>query len=245
MSDDSNDLSRRKLLGGITTIGAASAVAGAGTFAAFADSAETDTKTISTGTVRLSDDNPTVTGFDPGLLSPGDSFSGSVSVTYEGSLEADVYLGMALLEGSENLDEADSEDLSATEFAEGLSLVASDSTETPESGAVLDGSGFVERDGFTDGNSLGIGIYSGSEINLGGGDGPATLAGLNSLLAADDGYPQYKYAHVFDGDTLTINLKCRLDEDVGQEFQDESLKIRFFFHVVEKDEDPMYNATNV
>ena len=101
------NLSRRKVLGGITTVGAASAAAGAGTFAAFFDKRASETSTISTGTVSLQDDSATglnLTAKKKGS-SAEDAFSGSVTFEYTGNVKANFVIGMDITDtaGSEDL----------------------------------------------------------------------------------------------------------------------------------------------
>lgn len=69
MSDKRPNLTRRRVLGGIATIGAASAAAGAGTMAYFSDTEESTDNTISAGTLNL----------EPAGSSDGSGFSISVS----------------------------------------------------------------------------------------------------------------------------------------------------------------------
>jgi predicted ribosomally synthesized peptide with SipW-like signal peptide len=94
MSDDGMNLSRRKVLGGITTVGAASAAAGAGTFALFSDTSQTNTSTISTGTVSFKDGNPTPLDIDAKNQGSSGSISGSTKFTYKGSKDAAFVIGM-------------------------------------------------------------------------------------------------------------------------------------------------------
>jgi len=63
------ELTRRRILGGMATIGAASAVAGAGTMAAFSDTEESNNNLVSAGTLDL----------EPAGSSDGGAFNMSVS----------------------------------------------------------------------------------------------------------------------------------------------------------------------
>lgn len=81
------ELTRRRILGGLTAIGAASAAAGAGTMAAFTDTEQSTDNTIRAGTMNLQTDAPgnSFGNHDVSLLDvseavPGDDGSGSVTL---------------------------------------------------------------------------------------------------------------------------------------------------------------------
>ncbi|GCF14650.1 hypothetical protein Harman_25850 [Haloarcula mannanilytica] len=127
MSDNNIELTRRRVLGGIATVGAASAAVGAGTFAAFSDTEESTGNTISAGTLDLESDITTslsLTG-----LKPGDDKDGNtVTATYSSgsTMPAAISLGLSL---SENEDEAtepasNDNDLSPNDFAKKIKVDA-------------------------------------------------------------------------------------------------------------------------
>ncbi|SFR93124.1 SipW-cognate class signal peptide [Halomicrobium zhouii] len=79
------ELSRRRVLGGIATVGAASAAVGAGTYAAFSDTEESTDNTISAGSLTL--DTVSGTEFSLGKLYPNESTSEiEITTDYLGSL---------------------------------------------------------------------------------------------------------------------------------------------------------------
>ncbi|WP_135301950.1 TasA family protein [Haloarcula amylovorans] len=90
MSDKNVKLSRRRVLGGLVTLGGAAAAAGAGTFALFSDTEEADT-TINSGTLNLqagSEDNGEATAtVDVSDAFPGDSGAGSTTLTNDGNID--------------------------------------------------------------------------------------------------------------------------------------------------------------
>jgi len=142
MSDDGLNLSRRKVLGGITTVGAASAAAGAGTFALFSDSSQTTKQTISTGTVKLNDNNPFVGNLSNTDLGSsgkiGESGSpGYVRFEYEGNLEANLYLGMKITDPEGTVTETNPS--TATELAEQIDLSTAKIVINPETDSDNDG----------------------------------------------------------------------------------------------------------
>ncbi|GGM67141.1 putative ribosomally synthesized peptide with SipW-like signal peptide [Halarchaeum rubridurum] len=101
MSDEKINLSRRKVLGGLVTLGAAGAASGAGTFALFSDQESSTNNTVQSGTLDLTD--PTTT-MDASVtaLAPGKSTSGSVTLTNGGSLTADhLEIGVASISNSD------------------------------------------------------------------------------------------------------------------------------------------------
>jgi predicted ribosomally synthesized peptide with SipW-like signal peptide len=89
MADDNDDtFSRRTILGGIATLGAAGAVAGSGTMAIFSDTEEA-TIDAGAGTLDLTVDggDATVHLIEESGLQPGDSGTTSLSVRNAGTLE--------------------------------------------------------------------------------------------------------------------------------------------------------------
>lgn len=70
-NDKTIELNRRRVLGGIATIGAASAALGAGTFAYFSDTAQSQNNSITTGNLALGDINEAPMSVDD--LAPGET----------------------------------------------------------------------------------------------------------------------------------------------------------------------------
>lgn len=73
--DDNSTLTRRRVLGGIATVGAASAAAGAGTMAYFSDTETSSGNTLSAGTLNLDPEGSSGGSFDMTVsgLAPNDS----------------------------------------------------------------------------------------------------------------------------------------------------------------------------
>ena len=88
MSEPRTKLTRRQLLGGFLTIGAAGAAAGAGTMAYFSDTESSSGNTVQAGTLDLTLDgtSQTVTFLDESAIAPGDSGSGSVTLGNAGTV---------------------------------------------------------------------------------------------------------------------------------------------------------------
>lgn len=98
MSNDNSglELTRRRILGGITTAGVAAAGAGAGTMALFQDTESSNGNTVQMGTLDLKLGD-TDEGYGDGVsgefsaddFKPGDKLHGTVDARNDGSLEAD------------------------------------------------------------------------------------------------------------------------------------------------------------
>jgi len=90
MSDDKIDLSRRKVLGGLATLGVAGAASGAGTFALFSDRKSSSGNTMAAGTIDLKINDPASFPLSLTNLAPGQTTTES-STTLEntGSLDSD------------------------------------------------------------------------------------------------------------------------------------------------------------
>ena len=87
--DDTYDLSRRKILGGIMTVGAAGATAGAGTMALFSDTEQSTGNTIQAGTLDLTADGNNgegTTTVSIESMAPGETKSGTTTLNNRGSL---------------------------------------------------------------------------------------------------------------------------------------------------------------
>ncbi|WP_226010657.1 TasA family protein [Halomicrobium salinisoli] len=103
MSEKRIELTRRRVLGGIATIGAASAAAGAGTFAYFSDE-ETSSTTVSAGTLDLQTGSTNTLSFGKSDIVPGQNGSGSVDLQKSGSVAGDLSISVASVSSSEGTD---------------------------------------------------------------------------------------------------------------------------------------------
>lgn len=99
------DLTRRKVLGGLASIGAASAAAGAGTMAYFSDTEDSTGNTVSAGTLNLNAtdtaDGMATTTVNIDDVAPGDSNSGSSTLKNTGSIAGSVDLVFGSASNSE------------------------------------------------------------------------------------------------------------------------------------------------
>ncbi len=89
MTDDNSgtvELSRRKVLGGMATIGVAGAGAGAGTWAFFSDEETSEGNTVQAGTLGLGDPEDVVISTPNADFAPGDTTSGSITLSEDGNI---------------------------------------------------------------------------------------------------------------------------------------------------------------
>lgn len=80
------DLTRRKVLGGLASIGAASAAAGAGTMAYFSDTEKSSNNTVSAGTLDLEFDSSGATSLAVSNAKPGDQGYTVIKLNNKGSI---------------------------------------------------------------------------------------------------------------------------------------------------------------
>ena len=103
MAQDGIELTRRRLLGGVATVGAVGAGAGAGTTALFSDT-ETSSSTLHSGTLDLTLDgqNSPVTLLSTSDIVPGDSGTESVTLANAGTVTGYVDVAVASATDYEN-----------------------------------------------------------------------------------------------------------------------------------------------
>lgn len=128
----------RKLLLTTLAVGATGAVAGLGVFAAFTATTENTGNNIGAGTVALSDNDGGVGGFplyNDANRGPGEAVEGCITVSYTGSLNADLMLYRIADPSVTNL-----EDFQLTiERGSGLSNAMPDCTGFAPAGSVFSG----------------------------------------------------------------------------------------------------------
>lgn len=123
MPDDTLEVSRRRVLSGLITIGGASVATGVGTMAYFSDSEESTGNTVTTGTLRLGFDSDGEFEFGT-ALAPTETSTESVTLvnsgTITGSLDVDV-------DYSEyDASDAPDPDMTANDVAESIEVVILD-----------------------------------------------------------------------------------------------------------------------
>lgn len=230
MSNDGINLSRRKVLGGITTVGAASAAAGAGTFALFSDSSKTGSQTISTGTVNFQNDSPTALDITAENQGSTGSISGSTTFTYDGSKNATFVIGMAL----NDVDDDSAELAQEIELNSGTKITVEDPDNDQE---------VLNDDPITSGMN-----YSPNNLNTLSTDSETpTLADLESELKTDESDQGLETITTEDGSTVdaipywsgleqgqTVTLSIDGEwNDLGNEFQDQEIGVTVYGKVRE------------
>ncbi|MCU4801482.1 CalY family protein [Halobacteria archaeon HArc-gm2] len=194
------ELSRRRVLGGIATVGAASAAAGAGTFAYFSDTETSDGNTINAGTLDLGSSTGGTISLSNAV--PGDTTSVTVTSTYSGSVDAEVDVDFSVAEDTitENSEPtSNSTELNATEFAEYLEVTEAsvDIGSTPHEEDLL------SSVSDTNGNSL------------------TDLADLVSAASFDS----VTGNNVTDGEDVSVTLSLTFDENAGNDAQADGVDI--------------------
>lgn len=111
MADDDSKLTRRRVLGGLATVGAAGAIGGAGTWAAFSDDEDSNGNYVQAGTRDLQIDGgdaPVVT-LEVDNAAPGDSGGDTSSITNVGSLPGDLSVEVMAVRSAEGDNSSEAE----------------------------------------------------------------------------------------------------------------------------------------
>ncbi|HET7325193.1 MAG TPA: TasA family protein [Halococcus sp.] len=229
MSDDYDGtrLTRRRLLGGVATMGVAAAIGGVGTMARFRDEESSTDNSVQAGTfdLKLGDNNQ---GFGDGVsgswtfsnAKPGDEFNGVVYLENTGSVPADhveLRFDYDEIEASGNgADEGDTQPNSAVGMAKQFEILQ---MEYPWGASILDD--------LTDANGNGI-------IDLDDLTQPANAAALDNLTPpppAGDGFRNLNIRFRFaddsqftggsnndvQGDKLTFTVTFALHQTSSQD----------------------------
>lgn len=104
MSKPNIELTRRRVLGGILSVGAAGAAGGAGTMALFSDTEASTNNTVQAGTLDLTLDgsSQTVTFLDQRGVTPGDQGQTSLTLGNAGSVPGVPEIEVAAIRSTEN-----------------------------------------------------------------------------------------------------------------------------------------------
>ena len=207
MSDDNTiELNRRRVLGGIVTVGAAAAAAGAGTFALFSDTEESSGNTVQAGTLNLQDTE--TTSFPVDNLVPGDEVEGTVKTIYDSDSDVDPVNVTASLTLSENdltpTPESNTGNLSASEFAGYISM---------DTAELNDGKG----------NSHNI------ESNSGTTNGPNDTSYTSLADVVEYDIPDDALSNVAPGNTVTLDLVGTFVSGAGNDAQGEGIDLDVTF----------------
>lgn len=219
------ELTRRRVLGGVATIGAASAAAGAGTFALFSDTEESTGNTVTAGTLNLelaTASDGTVSAINVANAVPGQT-EGYVIFSLENSGSID---GTSLSVDVNGIVDTDG---TAAEF-EGDGGVDPDGTgglsEVLEVGAYLESSKPTEGLGVHQGSYATSGshteLFTATALsNLSGPYSPASGDNVDGTLQANNAETKYlvfEYAlpqsadNTVQGDSVDFDIQTSLEQ---------------------------------
>ncbi|MFB6074702.1 MAG: TasA family protein [Haloarculaceae archaeon] len=192
-------LTRRRVLGGLVTVGAASAAAGAGTMAYFSDTESSSGNTITAGTLDLT--SPADGVIDVTNAVPGDSIPASGTTTIQATYDsastidpAEIDLGTSISEpGGEPTEPSNSTNQTASAFAQQLNVDTANVT------------------------------VNGSGVN------DLTSTQSVSTAADLDGLALDAVANVSPGDTVGLELEFTFDSNAGNDYQADGVAIDVSF----------------
>ncbi|MFC7142570.1 TasA family protein [Halosimplex aquaticum] len=224
MSDDESkiELNRRRVLGGIVTVGAAAAAAGAGTFAYFSDSEASNDNQVSAGTLDLTPESGSLATFafsevKPGATKGPHSWTLNNAGSIDGSLDVDVTVNnnSGVDDGSSGTP-ANSTDVSESDLAKAievttLSYGGADIT-GQISGSTTGPSGY-----FTAGSSY-TSLYDLANNTHADGSGDGESDGGNDLIDLAD-----------PGSGTDFKIAVKLRSEAGNDFQADGLDVAFTF----------------
>ena len=208
MGDDNIELTRRKVLTGLGTIGVAGAAAGAGTMAYFSDTEESTGNTVSAGTLDLT----------PGASSDGGSFNISVSglVPDDGGQE----VGYLDLKNNGSIDgELDYEITGWTDYENGLVGGEDDADGSGGDPGAGNGelSGALEIQAFVDRSPGSGGRNEDGSLTSGWVGLSSGIVDTNVSMSA--------------GESIRIWIDARIPSGTGNEVQSDSVEIDAAFHL--------------
>ncbi|QLH84143.1 TasA family protein [Halosimplex pelagicum] len=208
--EDTNtiELNRRRVLGGIVTIGGAAAAAGAGTFAAFSDSESSDGNSITAGTLDLT------TGSNSTIVNVNDVVPGtgpiaeSLTLNNDGNISGSLDVIVDSVTSSENTvqePELDSGDEDASQ--EGTSNTTGELANELTLTLSLDGTELY--------SGLASGLQSGDLTSGNSGNGE------NYSMTADS--------------SANFEIEYSVDSDAGNEIMSDSVQIDLTFELNQND----------
>lgn len=227
MSDDYDGtrLTRRRLLGGVATIGAAAAIGGVGTIAHFRDEESSTGNSVQAGTFDLiladsdegfGENGNSVSGeLTLSNAKPGDTFSGDIGLQNAGSVEADhIELDFSYDEiessGPNGNNEADTQPGSAIGMAKQFEVTTLfyDSQNILSTLSDANGNGRIDLD------DLSSSANTGALDNL--APPPSANGGMESFLA------EFRFAddpanNDYQGDKLTLTITFALHQNSSQD----------------------------
>jgi predicted ribosomally synthesized peptide with SipW-like signal peptide len=200
MSDKKVELTRRKVLGGLATIGAAGAATGAGTMAYFDDTETSSGNTVQAGTLDLTTAEGSSLDLNDIELAPGQSVSASVDLQNDGTVSANH------VEVDTSYSEGDSDgNVDAQSFAEQLEV------------STLEYSGSdITTYTDTDGNGT-LTLHELSDQTLDDlQPAPETNSGNSETFNIELTLPGEDTGNAFQGEGVDISFTFTLNQDSSQ-----------------------------
>lgn len=199
MADKTIELNRRRVLGGMITIGGAAAAAGAGTFAYFSDTQTSTDNDIVAGTITLN--GAADAQFTASNLAPGETVGpSSIQATYDSGSSidpAELDFSTAISEPSSLEDNSETIDVTAADLAGQLNLDT----------ATLSVNGTVQTDFIAD-----LGFTTLADFDGYSQDSAASGAGGLS-----------------PGDTVTFEIQVTMDSATGNSYQGDAVSLDVTF----------------
>lgn len=222
MSDKKIELNRRRVLGGLITLGGAAAAAGAGTFALFSDTEQSTNNTVSAGTLNLTPETGSISSFTFSEVAPGQSQGPYAwTLTNAGSLS-----------GSLDIDVTVNNDGSGNDGSSGTPANSNDVTESELAEAIevttlkYDGTDISSQ---ISGDTTGPSGYftTSSYVSL------ANLANNTQKSGESTGNDLIDLADPGSGKDFEIELTLR--SEAGNDFQADGLDVAFEFVLNQND----------
>jgi len=117
------ELTRRRILGGLVTIGAGSAAAGAGTFALFSDTETSNGNELSAGTLNLQAGSSNTLSFSGSNIAPTDTDTTYTDLQKSGTVTADLAITVTSVSSTEGATpESEGDTSTGGELADQLEL---------------------------------------------------------------------------------------------------------------------------
>ena len=215
------ELTRRRILGGLVTIGAGSAAAGAGTFALFSDTEDDTGNNLSAGTVDLELEDSSGVSFKSDDIMPTQTGGDSVELSRfdNGSVPADLTIKVTSVSSSEgDTPTAETETNSPGELDDQLQLqvwIDRDGDDSFDNNDIqLSAPDSSTRNQLTgDGNSL---TYQ-TASNFNDAEFSDVITGFSSAVTfrVDWKFPKGNDNNEAQGDTLTVDFEFVLEQQTS------------------------------
>ena len=228
------ELTRRRVLGGAATIGAASAAAGAGTFAYFSDTESSTGNTVDAGTLNITTPVDGQITLSNGV--PGSTFTGTISTTYDSNSDvnpAEFDLSASLADSSTEQAESNAgtnTELTGTEFARNLQITSAtvDITNT---------GGTTTTDDLLSGDTPGAPFNNPVNASDDGTTDDNPGADFVDLVELANAMSVDNYASLAPGYTVDVNISGKIDEQTANDAQADGVTLTVGFAAQQSNKD--------